>query len=369
MRPLRAPPILSGYIYTGDEAYAARDAGRLLAIRLETNKSCNLQCRYCYAESGGVSPSEASLETLCEVVSQAKELGAESIVVIGGGEPTLHPRFLELIMLINALKMIPVIFTNLTTMTPQLAGFLRAQNASIMGKLDSLRPEIQDFLAGRAGAFTQIHWGLINLLDAGYGEVGDTRRLRLGLSFVSCKLNMDEVEDIWHYCRRRRIFPNMEVLTPTGRARGTLDRYSLSKEEIQRYKLRLLDIDREVYGFDWLPYTPLTASGCMQHLYSLYVTVEGNVRPCAPAKFDQHESLREDGLYPYNVLRVGLREIYESELFTYVRNIDRHLEGKCRDCEHLRECIGCRGYAYSVGVNEGKSPREALRAECSQCFK
>ena len=48
----KAPPILVGYTYAPYHAYNARDENKLLAIRVETNTSCNLHCRYCYAQSG-----------------------------------------------------------------------------------------------------------------------------------------------------------------------------------------------------------------------------------------------------------------------------------------------------------------------------
>jgi len=363
------PPILVGYTFEPAEAYRARDEERLLAIRLETNRSCNLRCRYCYAISGKSLRNELSLNVLADVVRQAKDLGAQSIVVIGGGEPTLHPRFRPLIALIHRLDMVPMIFTNAMKTTPALAGFLFDCNASVMTKLDSLTPATQDFLAGVSGAFDRMQQGIENLLAAGFGKPSDPHRLRLGASFVSCRANLNEVENIWRFCRQRNIFPNMEVLTPTGRAKDELDGQGLTLDEIRRYKLRILDLDRREYGLDWLPYTPLAASGCLQHLYSLYVTIEGNVRPCAPAKFDEHPSLRVGGVYPHNILRRPLAEIYRDELFQYVRSIDRHLEGKCRNCPHNDECIGCRGYAYSVGVNQGLQPRQALAGQCLQCFR
>jgi radical SAM protein with 4Fe4S-binding SPASM domain len=363
------PPILVGYTYEPEEAWQARDDNRLLAVRLETNHTCNLRCRYCYAESGAKLSNELGYDVLASICRQAHELGARSVVVIGGGEPTLHPRFRDLVALIDGLGMVPMVFTNCLKVTPDLAEFLHAHNASIMGKLDSLRAERQDFLAGMDGAFERIQRGMRNLLDAGFGQPEDPHRLRLGASFVSCRLNLDEIEDIWHYCREHGIFPNMEVLTPTGRAKEQLPDQGLRTEEIQDYKFRLLELDRARYGYDWLPYTPLAASGCLQHLYSLYVTIEGNVRPCAPTKFDEHPDLCEDGVYPHNVNRRELRDIYEDPLFRYVRHIDQHLEGRCKACEHLDQCIGCRGYAYSVGVNAGKGPREALAGECLQCFR
>jgi MoaA/NifB/PqqE/SkfB family radical SAM enzyme len=366
---LRRPPLLLGYTYEPQDAYQARDDGRLLAIRLETNKTCNLQCRYCYAESVRGGEDVQDYELLRNAVRQAADLGVRSVVVIGGGEPTIHRRFRDLISFIHALDIMPVIFTNTLTMTDDLARFLYDHNVSVMGKLDSLNPRRQDFLCARPGASERIRRGLDNLLAAGYAEPEDPRRLRLGVSFVSCRLNLDEIEDIWRFCRERNIFPNMEVLTPTGRAKQHLRDYGITLAEIQKYKLRLLGIDRTTYGYDWLPYTPLAASGCLQHLYSLYVTIDGDVRPCAPTKFDQHPALKPDGVYPHNVFRRSMREVYEDPLFRYVRNIDSYLEGRCGGCEHLTECIGCRGYSYSVGTNEGKPPLAALRSECLQCLK
>jgi MoaA/NifB/PqqE/SkfB family radical SAM enzyme len=262
-----------------------------------------------------------------------------------------------------------MIFTNTLTMSPDLARFLHDHNVSVMGKLDSLRPEVQDFLVGRQGVHERLLKGLDALLEAGYGDPPGAEQLRLGISFVSNRLNLDELEDVWHFCRRRKIFPNMEVLTPTGRARDELDQYGLGAEEIQAYKEKLLELDRKAYGYDWLPHTPLTASGCLQHLYSLYITIDGDVRPCAPTKFDEHPALQEDGVYPHNIHRRTLRDIYEDDLFVYVRNIEKHLVGRCKACDHIDECIGCRGYAYSVGVNNGLDPRTALRQECQQCFR
>ncbi len=93
------------------------------------------------------------------------------------------------------------------------------------------------------------------------------------------------------------------------------------------------------------------------------------MRPCAPTKFDEHPALKTDGSCPHNVRRRPLKDIYEDPLFLYVRHIERHLEGKCGGCEHLNQCIGCRGCSYAVGVSEGKDPYSALKGECLQCFR
>jgi MoaA/NifB/PqqE/SkfB family radical SAM enzyme len=195
------PPVLKGYMYGAQEAHKARNSNRLLAIRLETNKSCNLRCRYCYARSGEDLTKAADFNILKRIISEAKELGIKSVVVIGGGEPTLYSEFRELITYIDSLGIVPVIFSNTVLMTEELAKFLYEHNASVMGKLDSLKPETQDYLAGRKGAFQDMKKGLENLLKAGFSEPAEPGKLRLGVSFVSNKMNLGEIEDIWHFCR------------------------------------------------------------------------------------------------------------------------------------------------------------------------
>lgn len=365
----RKPPFLAGYTYDPEQARLARDAGRLLAIRLESNRTCNLRCGYCYAESGSPLANELAYEDLANVVMQAAALGAMSVVLIGGGEPTLYPRFVELVTLVDDLGMIPVVFTNMTRITPGLAAFLHEKNASVMGKMDSIVPETQDLLIGRPGASEMMAAGLANLVRVGFTRSPGNLGLRLGLSCVTCRANLRELSDIWRYCRESNIFPNMEVLTPTGRAPEVLSGQFIDAGEIKEYKLKLLDIDRAEYGYDWLPYTPLPGSGCMQYMYSMYVTVTGDVRPCAPTKLDENAALRGPEGYRHNVRRASLADIYESPLFEYVRNIDHHLDGGCAGCPHIDQCIGCRGYAYTTATTEGKDVFEALRSGCRHCFK
>ncbi|WP_292388368.1 hypothetical protein [Methanosarcina sp. UBA5] len=62
------PPVLKGYMYGAREAHQARNSNRLLAIRLETNKSCNLHCRYCYAQSGEDSTKIADFNNLKRII-------------------------------------------------------------------------------------------------------------------------------------------------------------------------------------------------------------------------------------------------------------------------------------------------------------
>lgn len=352
------PPMLIGYNFSPEQAHKARDEGKLLTMRTETSLACNLGCIYCNSNSGEAPPGEISFETIKEVISQVKDLGGESVVVIGGGEPTIYPYFRELIKYINEEKnMAPVIFTNTTTMDLDLAKFLFDQNVSVLTKLDSLKEERQDFLANEPGTFKKIHEGLENLMKVGFGNYNNGK-LRLGASFVTCSLTLDETPDIWAFCRDRNMYPNQEILTPRGRAVADSSGLSLTLNQIKDVKNKLLKFDQEKYGYTWLPYMPLTGHGCLQHMYSVYLTSMGFVRSCADVDIEL-----------FNVKDMKIKDIIKSPFFQLARNIDKYLEGKCKECEYIHKCIGCRGYAHSVGKAQGLSDFKAMKKEDLICWK
>lgn len=360
-------PGLAGFSFDPQEAILARDQKHLLSIRIEINTSCNLNCRYCFAQCSRKTPQEIDLHKIQKVISEAASLNVRSVIITGGGEPLLHSRFKEIIDFIYQYGLRPVVFSNSVLITAEMANFLYQHNASVMAKLDSLRPAAQDSLAGFSGAYVGIQAGLHNLIEAGFSRPLDPASLRLGVSFVANSINVDEIEELWHFCRRNFVFPHIQLIYP-DRADDVVD-LILSQEQIKNFKKRLHIIDKVYYNHNWLPFTPFIAGGCLQHFYSLYITVNGNIRPCIYTNFDEHPYFLQNGKYPFNVFEHSLSDLYHAEPFIYARSIDRYLEGKCAVCGYLPSCIGCRGYAYRIGVSNGLSPYEALRSSCKRCIR
>lgn len=185
-------PKLEGYYYSGKEARQARDKGQLLSIRIETSLMCNLKCKYCCNRSGQPLPDEISYEKLIDLIDQAHDLHAKSVIIIGGGEPTIYPKFRELVQRVYTLGMIPVIFTNTQIMTEELAQFLHNHNVSVIIKLDSLDEKTQDDMSGVKGAHKNIMQGLKNLMKAGYANASNDQKLKLGASFVVNRQNANQ---------------------------------------------------------------------------------------------------------------------------------------------------------------------------------
>jgi len=232
------------------------------SMRTETSLVCNLQCKYCNGISGTAPQGEISLGTIEDIIAQVKELGGESIVVIGGGEPTIYPGFRRLISYINRMDMIPVIITNTVTMSKDLASFLYNENSSVLIKLDSLREDRQDFLASKPETYKRIQKGLEHLIKVGFTN-GSKDELRLGASFVTTTLTLDETPHIWRFCRDHNMYPNQEALVPRGRALTELLHLTPTSAQLNEVKRKLLEIDEQEYGYTWLVHAPLTGNGCL----------------------------------------------------------------------------------------------------------
>lgn len=360
----KAPGLL-GFSFDPQQAVMARDQRHLLSIRIELNTTCNLHCRYCFSKCSEKKPREVSFDNVKKVITEAALLKAQSVIITGGGEPLLHSRFTDIISLVFHSGLKPVVFSNAVLVTSELAAFLYRHDVSFMAKIDSLHPATQDSLAGVSGAYVGIQAGLHNLIQAGFSHPEDPNRLRFGVSFVANSKNINEIEELWHFCRRNAVFPHIQLIYP-DRCKG-VDDLLLSSSEIGGLRRRLHLIDREHYGYHWIPYTPFIAGECLQHFYSMYVTVNGDIRPCMYTNFDEHPFFWEGGKYPYNAFEGSIAEAYDAEPFIYARSIDRYLEGKCSTCDYLPHCIGCRGYAYRRGLKQGLTPYQALRISCQIC--
>jgi len=307
-------PKLLGYNYSLELGRTARDKGELLALRVETSLMCNMKCKYCGWNSGMPLEDEIDFDTLTSFIDEGKNMGAKSIIIIGGGEPTIYKYFIELVKYINRLKLIPVVITNGLTMDQALSEMLYNNNCSILFKCDSLKPQTQDYLSGVQGAFIKMQRGLNILKDIGFTKVSDPSQLRLGLSFVLNKKNIDEACDIWRFCRNNNIYPNLELLNPIGRSEKYMAELVPNNMELQKVLKRIKDIDENEYHIKHINYHK-QYSHCLQHIYSVYLNVQGYVQPCGAIRVKK-----------YNYKDSSLSNILNNEYFQKVRLTEDHLD-------------------------------------------
>jgi radical SAM protein with 4Fe4S-binding SPASM domain len=317
--------------FTKEEIESAVDNNRLLTMEIEFNSDCNFRCVYCYAVNGKPPDRELTPGEFRDVILQARDLGARRIIVLGG-EPTLYPKLMEMVLFIKEQGMDVEIYTNGASVTGDFARRLYEAGAMVVLKMNTFDRKKQDMISGAAGAYDQIQNAFGNLLDAGYP--GPYRRL--GVSTVICSHNYDELEKLWRWLREKDISPYFEMITPQGRAKNR-DSLFVDCEEIRELFHKLSEIDRE-FGFEWTPKPPIAGIDCQRHQYSCVVTSVGNVTPCVGVDIPVG-NVREQKLGDI---------IAASDVVQELRNYRDHIKGPCRNCEHISNCYGCRGAAYHL---------------------
>jgi radical SAM protein with 4Fe4S-binding SPASM domain len=324
---------LWGLEFSREDIATCRDRQGLLSLELELTRACNLQCIYCYNSSGTALKNELTREEIFSIIDQAAELGARKIIVLGGGEPLIYQDIFAVLEHIVNHGMEADIFTNGTLITPEVAQKLHTLGVAISLKMNSLEANVQDLLAGKKGAFAEIHRGLAHLLAAGYPDDDHI----LGIESIICSQNYDEIPTMWRWARERNIIPYFEVMNMQGRA--------LQYKELEVDLNRLCElfqdlaaIDKEEFGYNWPPLPPLAASRCSRHEYSCTVTTVGNVYPC-PGVTVTAGNIREQPLHEILQGSVAINEL---------RNIRNNIKGRCATCDFTSECYGCRGNTYQV---------------------
>src|SRR3954469_5109956 len=63
--------------------------------------SCNMRCFGCVSNAENAKPANLDLKVFDRFLREFTDMGGESIEFSGGGEPTLHPKFQEMIAMIK----------------------------------------------------------------------------------------------------------------------------------------------------------------------------------------------------------------------------------------------------------------------------
>ncbi len=339
---LRDPPKVEGLIFTRNEILASKskepgEKGCILNASVELPSSCNLKCPYCYTYMATRSEKEMGPAQVRSLLDQFAELGARSIVINGRGELFLDWNNIRpTLEYILSLGVRPVVFTNNMFITQDIAKWLHDNKVSVIGKLNSFEPAIQDLMVGVKGAHKRMFAGLAHLLEAGLQDEN-----LLAIQSVISKPNLDEIPELWVWMRANGIIPFVETFSYIGSAEENLKQLAVSNVEVKKTLETLLQIDETHYGYTWIPAPPYAASNCNRCYYTIHVTFEGEVRPCPLLPLGIGDAKKN-----------ALADVMsESRILRFVRNIDNEIKkrmkrGGCRDCNLGGRCYGCRSRAY-----------------------
>jgi radical SAM protein with 4Fe4S-binding SPASM domain len=326
---LKPPPLLKRSV-SDEELRRILQENRLYGVSIRIPSPCNLDCLYCYGtkekfkeliETGKA----LTFEEIKSIIDQLYSLGGQVLSIVGDGEPLLNPRIFDIIDYANSTDISVVLFTNNTTITPDIAQILHEKDIAVIAKQNSLNRATQNTICGREWAYDKLTKGLQNLIDVGFTQHSPSR---LAINTVIIKPNYAEIPNMWVQWRKQNIIPFVQVYVPHNNTLNS--ELYVEPKEVKRLFEELLRIDKEQFGYTWDPVEtyPIAAMGCSIVLSSLGIGPNGDVFTC---------SYTEDKVG--NIRRDTLEHILESEKVRRIRQFHY-----CPKSLHY----GCRALTFRI---------------------
>lgn len=279
-------PVIKGYSfhYTSHNKEHALEFDKkkftVQSIFLELESICNFRCPYCYTSADkNTEPYSLSYSEIMQLICEAKKMGVKSIVIAGKGEPLLSKYIWKLVELITSLNMWLVIFTNGSCLNKNKAKRLHCNNVSVILKLNSLNPNVQDVLIGVKNGHESVFGALELLLNCGF------QAPRFGIQSIITKINMKDLRELFIFCRNKSIVPYFETYVAIGRAADPMVRKLLepNRLHILQFFQEIQELDKTLCGFNWeicsgqrvIAYGP-----CNKNRHMLTISSNGDVYRC-----------------------------------------------------------------------------------------
>lgn len=335
-------------------ATARNASDRRPVVVWNVSKRCNLKCIHCYTDSDhNLAPDELTFADGQKLIDDLAEFGVPALL-FSGGEPLMRPDLFELANYAVSKGLRPVLSTNGTLITAEIARRLKETGFIYAGiSLDGIG-STNDHFRGVAGAFTRAMEGFHNCLEVGQ---------RVGLRLTLTRQNVLELDRIFDFLIEEKIpracFYHL-VYSGRGKSEDDLSHAESRKalDTICRrtrqavesgLDLDILTVDNHVDGpyiyLKLLEEDPKRAEEVRQLLEwnggganSTGVSIgdidwAGNVHP------DQFWQDKTFG----NVRQRKFSEIWQDtsdELMAGLKNRLPLLKGKCASCRFLKMCGG-----------------------------
>ncbi|MBP2634985.1 MAG: mftC 2 [Firmicutes bacterium] len=320
-----------------------------------TNR-CNLSCQHCYINAED--HEYAGEFTTTEAKAFIDDLASMKVPVLlfSGGEPLVRHDLFELGAYTIEKGIRPVISTNGTLITPDMAKRIKATGFQYVGVSLDGTEEVHDYFRGKKGAFQETLAGIRNSIAAGN---------KTGIRFTVNKLNYHTLSDILDIVEREKI-PRfcMYHLVYAGRGREMAELDTTPEQKRQTIELliertldfhkrgvevEILTTDNHADGIHILQYFERTQpervpeikellsmhGGCSAGQKMANVDPQGNVHAC---QFWGHKTLG-------NVRKQPLSQIWhnnQDEFLGKLRDKASHITGRCGECRYKAFCGGCR---------------------------
>ena len=390
----RKIPAFSGFSIEIDERYFMAQTKKLfrLGIKLNTPNICNWSCPYCYVgdEKSKLRPQKLDdqgnvthdlskdpfwFERMKGWILQGIELGAKAVTLNGTFEPTTSKDLYNVIDFCRSENLATTLVTNGLLLKDDDIERLYKSGVNVLTKLnvpiaDSTDPnydrfcDIQKELSGLKSEKTKIYENQKELIqkfiDIGFNEKQTDGSTRFGVESVITNLNLEFMPKLIRQLRNLNIYAHIEVTKLQGFAKANPN-LTISKEKLQWLFETVRDEDY-ADGFNYYDIKPPYIGGtCYENLHRLDIHADGNVKPCPGIETNIG-----------NLNKISLAEVLNSQSLDIIRNLEKYIEGDCKECDLFksRECYGgCRGTVYQTLKSNGFSEYESWVGSDPSCWR
>lgn len=324
---------------------------------------CNLLCRHCYINAEDrVFEGELSTEEAKRFIDDLAEMKVP-VLLFSGGEPLVRPDLFELAEYAKEKGLRPVLSTNGTLITPDIAKRIYETGFQYVGVSLDGSEEVHDHFRGRKGAFAEALAGIRNSMAAGN---------KTGIRFTVNKLNYHTLPEILNIVEQEKI-PRfcMYHLVYSGRGKEISELDTTHEQKVDTINLliektldfnrrgvevEILTTDNHADGIYILQYFEKHQperveeirqlldmhGGCSAGQKMANVDYRGDVHAC---QFWSHVSLGNVREKPFSRIWNNPEDAFLQQL----RSKSQQLTGKCGECRYRSLCSGCRIRAEVTG--------------------
>lgn len=309
-----------------------------MLVSWNTTNMCNMFCDHCYRDAGARLDEELSTEEGKRLIDEIKKAGFK-IMIFSGGEPLMRPDIFELGSYAAKQGLRPVLGTNGSLITTEVALKLKEAGFMAVGvSLDSLDPQKNDRFRKLENAFNLTVEGMKNLRAAG---------VPFQIHTTVMDWNVEEIEAIADFAVSIGAMAyHVFFLVPTGRA-VNIEEEALRVVQYEKTINVLMEKQKKV-DIEIKPTCapqfirvadkkgiPLRFTrGCLAGISYCIISPKGDVQPCAYLDIPLG-----------NVREKPFSHIWkENAVLNALRTMD--YKGKCGICDYKERCGGCRARAY-----------------------
>ena len=313
----------------------------------EGTAKCNLEWDHCHARAGDADRSDelTTEEGKTLVIDALAQVSDFKSLIFSGGEPLVREDLTELIAHSKRRGFYPIVATNATLITPDMARSLkRAGTLGIAASIDSMKDDVHDAFRRKSGALRLAREGIANAAAAG---------MYIQINITASKINIKELPDIISFADELRAHVILLYqFIPSGRGEESAD-LELTSEEFREEILTAGRLQRDLHpviapvGLPeyWALHNVMrnggrasdVLRGCICGNGMFYIKPNGDVWPCAFVPISGG-----------NLRQTSPAQIWnDSDLFKSLRDRE-NLKGICHDCSQRELCGGCRARAYAL---------------------